>query len=190
MADDWGESICESGKTNLGTADNELFAKLPLITYGGFVTSLQPLIKLPSRYQDNDGIPRAGSRSTDAELSLLISKPYALLSDQDFIDARVGYRSRSRHLGGQIRTDISYAIYVLPELAIIPAYRTILSSDTIEDASFSQNAEQDFNLHRIELGLSWQWCDAYALLANVHSHVMGANTGAGEGITLGVARRF
>ena len=179
----------QSGQHNIGIADSELFAKLPLLTYDGWVSSVQPLIKLPSQYQDNHAL-RAGSRSTDLELSLLTSKPYPLLSDHDFLDSRIGYRIRSRGLASQWRTDIAYTMYLTDALAIIPAYRTILTTEINDGTTFRQDGEQDFDLHRIELGVSWKMDEKTTLLAAAFSHIAGVNAGGGHGITLGAGWNF
>lgn len=175
--------------SNIGLADSELFARMKLAEYEGYVLSIQPLIKLPSLHEDRDP-PRAGSRSFDEELSLLLGGKYPIISERDYIDMRVGYRNRSRHLNGQYRIDVAYGIYLSEQLAVIPAYRSVIAQQIDDNATFREDGEQDFDLHKLELGLAWQYApDQYALFS-VYSHVAGSFTGAGEGFTLGLGWQF
>lgn len=179
----------QSGKKNLGISDSEFFSRMPLFEYDQWVISAQPLIKLPSLYE-HSGTPRAGSKSTDGELSILFSRPYHLLSDHDYIDSRIGYRARSNGLSNQIRTDISYTLFLTDDIAVIPAYRTVFSSQLPDAGTFAQDGDQDFNLHRAEIGFSWQFSAHERVLFTAFSHIAGNNAGAGEGFTIGVGRNF
>lgn len=175
--------------SNIGLADSEFFARMKLAEYEGFVASIQPLVKLPSLHETRDA-PRAGSQSFDTELSLLVSGNLPLISDRDYIDTRIGYRERSRHLKGQYRIDIAYGLGLSESVTLIPAYRSILAQQIDDDATFREDGEQDFDLHKIELGLTWQYAPGEYVLASVYSHIAGSFSGAGEGITLGLGWQF
>lgn len=179
----------QGGLENNGIADPEFFIRLPLINYEGWVISAQPLIKLPSAYE-NGGTLRAGSRSLDFEFSLLMGSNMKLLDERDYIDIRVGYRERSRGLEAQFRGDIVYGIHVTESLCILPAARVTIAEDIPTGGVFRQDGEQDFDLMRAELGFSYQMNNRQRLIANVFAHIQGANTGAGEGITIGSAWQF
>lgn len=175
--------------SNVGLADSEFFARMKLAEYEGFIASIQPLIKLPSLHEDR-GAPRAGSRSFDTEMSLLISGNLPLISDRDYIDTRIGYRERSRHLRGQYRIDIAYGLGITDTVTLIPAFRSVISKKIDETAVFMEDSEQDYDLHKLELGLAWEYAPNEMALLSVYSHVAGRFTGDGDGITLGLGWRF
>lgn len=175
--------------SNIGLADSEFFGRMKLAEYEGFVASFQPLIKLPSLHEDSSP-PRAGSRSFDMEASLLISGNMHVISDRDYIDTRIGYRERSRGLAGQYRIDVAYGFGITETLTLIPAYRAVIAAQIDENATFSQDGEQDFDLHKLELGLAWEYAPDEFALASVYSHVGGSFTGDGEGVMLGLGWRF
>lgn len=175
--------------SNVGLADSEFFARLKLAEIEDYVISIQPLIKLPSLHEDRDP-PRAGSRSMDEELSLLVSGHYPVISDRDYIDLRIGYRNRSRGLNGQYRVDVAYGIHLSDHFTVIPAYRSVIAQQMEDNATFREDGEQDFDLHKMELGFAWEYAPNHQALLSVYSHVAGSFAGAGEGITFGIGWQF
>jgi len=185
------QEVNQSGAHNQGMADPEFFARATLWENpkGTQRLSLQPLIKLPSLFLDG-GTPRGGSRSVDAELSLLYGRNLKLLSPRDFADLRVGYRERSRGLNGQWRVDAALGLYVTDDIQLIPAFRTILASKYDDEENFSENAEQDFDLMKAELTVAYHLDDTHWLQLTAFDHMAGVQVGAGRGLMLGIAERF
>lgn len=178
----------QGGIHNAGIADPELFIRLPIVDYRGWVASVQPLIKLPSQYE-NGNVPRAGSQSTDAELSLLLGHNSPILSPLDYMEIRLAYRERSRNLEAQYKFDISYGIH-WGDFIIAPAYRVTLAKNIDPLTPFREDGEQDYDLQKIELGLHYRLNAEKTLLLNMFKHYAGANAGAGQGLSLGVAWQF
>jgi hypothetical protein len=179
----------QDGIHNLGIADPEFFIRLPLLDYQGWRTSLQPLIKLPSLYE-NSNTPRAGSRAMDLELSLLLGRNITLYGFDGYMDIRLGYRNRSRGLDAQYRADIAYGLHVNNRLTLIPAIRAIIAKNIDPNEPFREDGEQNFDLFKLELGLQYQLDNGKKLIATGFTHTKGANAGAGNGISLGVAWAF
>lgn len=174
---------------NSGIADPELFARVKLWQRGRHLVSLQPLVKLPSIFEHDDGVPRGGSQSTDLELSLLYGTNLHWLSPRDYADIRVGYRHRSRGLNAQYRTDLALGLSPAPNWQIIPALRTI-NARTIETTPFAQTGDLDYDLVKAEVTVAYQLGGGRWVQATVFDHLAGAQTGDGEGVALGYAVRF
>lgn len=183
-------SVDQSARYNAGIGDPELWARLRLHTFGnGDVLSIQPLVKLPSYYADDD-IPRGGSRSTDLELSVLYGTNWQLLDFTGYTDTRLGYRVRSRGLNDQYRIDQSFGVNVTDHLLLIPAFRAVIASKYDESAVFAQDGEQDYDAAKIELTAMYKFDDRRWIHATMFEHVAGAFTGDGRGFMLGFAEPF
>lgn len=182
--------VDQSSHYNAGVGDPELWARLRLKQFDdGAVLSVQPLIKLPSYYVDDD-TPRGGSRSTDLELSILYGRNWELFGITGYSDTRVGYRIRSRGLNKQYRIDQAWGVNVTEHFMLIPAFRAVLASAYDENAIFAQDGEQDYDLAKIELTALYKFEDNRWVHATMFDHVAGAFTGDGRGFMVGFAEPF
>ncbi len=182
--------VAQSGDDNEGIGDPELFAHVRLKTWkNGDVLSIQPLIKLPSYYL-KDRLPRGGSRSTDAELSVLYGTNWELWGLTGYTDSRVGYRIRGRGLSPQYRVDQAVGINITDHFLLIPAVRSVITSKYDDTAAFSEDGEQDYDLAKAELTALYKFDDKRWVHATVFDHVAGAFTGDGRGISIGYAENF
>lgn len=181
--------VGQSGSHNHGIGDPELFARVRLWEWDNRVISLQPLVKLSSQYM-RDALPRGGSRSTDMELSLLYGESFRLLSDQDYMDMRVGYRWRGRGLAPQWRTDIALGTHLTDTLQLVVAGRGVMAAEIDETALFRQDGEQDYDLMKGEVSLFYHFDQGRWVHATAYEHLAGFMAGAGRGFTLGYAESF
>lgn len=179
----------QGGSNNTGIADPELFLRGRIYHDDRQIVSLQPLIKLPSIFMKDGQIPRGGSHSADAELSLLYGRNVAFISVQDYVDVRLGYRARSRGMNGQIRADVALAVAPEERWQIIPAVRYVRAT-SLDRSGFSQNGEQDYDLLKAELAVTYQLDSARTLQATVFDHHAGKQVGAGQGASIGYAVAF
>jgi len=178
----------EQGNDNLGIADPEFFARFVLLTSDHSVLSIQPLVKLPSWYQ-NAGSPRGGSEATDIELSLLFGHNLPIISPRDYIDVRAGYRERSRSLKGQYRLDASYGMYLRDDLLLVPSVRAVIATDANVQV-FREDGEQDYDLYKTEINAYYALSDSQQLSFGYFTHMGGEQTGAGQGFSIGLVQRF
>lgn len=182
----------DQGDDNYGLADSEFFARIRLAQFAPFgyrsVLSVQPLIKLPSFYE-HGGVPQGGSESFDGELSLLYGINIPSISSRDYIDMRVGYRERTNDLEGQYRLDLVSGVYFSPNFSVTGGMRSIFAS-AVGNAAFANNGDQDYDLHKAELGAYYSINGNDQLSLNLFHHYAGRQAGAGRGITLGFIRRF
>ena len=180
----------QGSQDNYGIADTELFARVPLYESDAWVASLQPLIKLPSAYDDDTINLRGGSRSTDVELSALVGINTPILSKRDFIDSRVGYRQRNRGLDGQWRIDATVGVYVADDWLVTSSVRAVISDANNNNATFREDGEQEFSQLKLEVGVQYNMSEDYWLQLTGFQHTAGQLSGGGEGITLGIGMRF
>jgi len=184
------QQVQQGGDKNRGIADPELFLRTIVWQRGAQVVSLQPLIKLPSRFEHNESNPRGGSASTDAELSLLYGHSLHLLSDRDYLDARIGYRERTGNLNGQFKADIALGLSPSQHWQLIPAARYVRASIPEATPAFSESGELDYDLLKAELTIAYKLPSGNWLQATCFDHVSGVQTGDGRGLSLGYAVRF
>lgn len=185
----YAERVSQSGDGNIGVADPEIFARSEVWGDGTQHLSIQPLIKLPSSFRDA-APPRGGSRGVDAELSLLYGTSPNLLSASDYLDTRVGYRVRGNNRSPEWRADVALGLGVTPDLQLVPALRGVLATNLKAAPAFSENGDLDASVLKAEVtGLyhlnSGQWVQA-----SLFRNVIGTQTGAGYGASLGFAQRF
>lgn len=180
----------QSNDINKGIADPEFFARMRLWQHGSHLVSIQPIIKLPSYFEHNESNPRGGSKSTDAELSLLYGTNLNLLSDHDYADVRIGYRYRSRGLEAQYKADAALGISPWENWQLIPALRYVKAADISSGAAFSQNGDLDYDLLKAELTVMHTLPSGNWIHATYFDHVSGMQTGDGKGVSLGYAVRF
>ena len=184
------QRVTQAGDGNQGIGDPELFARLRLHqSRKGDVLSIQPVIKLPSRYT-RDRLPRGGSRSTDLELSVLYGSNWKLFGFTGFTDSRVGYRVRSRGLNAQYRVDQSFGVNLTEHFLLIPAVRSVITTRYDDTATFREDGEQDYDLAKAELTALYKFDDKRWVHATYFDHIAGAFTGDGRGVTIGYAERF
>jgi hypothetical protein len=185
----YAQHVSQSGASNRGIADPELFARIGLWKRDGTVVSIQPLVKLSGSFDSSD-TPRGGSQSTDGELSLLYGQAMPIVTSNDYIDLRAGYRMRNRGLNDQLRFDAAAGLKLSPRWEVTPALRGIVAT-AIEDATtFNENGDLDYSLVKAEVGGIYHLNERQWLQATVFKHVAGIQTGDGYGLSLGFAQRF
>jgi hypothetical protein len=184
------QRVGQSGKDNTGVADPEFFLRSRLWYNDREVLSIQPLIKLPSRFHHNDRVPRGGSKSSDAELSLLYGKSLDIFSNRDYLDMRIGYRLRDRGLEPQYKADIALGVSPWERWQFIPAIRVVQAEMIDDNQAFSQTGDLDYDLLKAELTVAYRLDDGGWIQATYFDHMEGSQTGDGNGIALGYAVRF
>lgn len=180
----------QSGNEKLGIADPELFVRTMLWHNDTNRLSIQPLVKAKSLYRNSDSTPRSGSKSYDAELSLLYGRNLTLISDRDYLDTRLGYRARSGSLHNQLRVDVAVGVQPIPDWYVIHAVRGVIATHLPENEPFSENGDLDSDLLRAEIGVAYNLNATRRLQVTAFTHAAGRQTGAGFGVTTGFTQRF
>ncbi len=183
------QRVSQSKQTNFGIADPEFFARMRLYQDDVQVVSIQPLMKFASSFTENNAV-RGGSKSTDIELSALYGRNLNLISPRDYADVRIGYRQRDRGLSPQWRGDIAVGLGVTDSLQIVPALRTVVSTNLTDATTFTEGGDIDYNVLKVEVTGIYHLSATQWVQAGFFSHVAGIQTGNGYGATLGFAQRF
>lgn len=175
--------------SNVGVADPQIFARTNLWKGERQLVSLQPLIKFRSAFEQ-PGAPRGGTTSTDYELSVLYGRNLTLLSSNDYLDIRVGYRARSGQRNNQYLADVALGMNLTPHWQLIPAVRLTKAEEIPDNTAFSENGDLDYDLAKVELGGAYKLDEARSILMSVATHVAGRQTGNGHSVTVGYAASF
>lgn len=185
----YAQRVEQSGNGNIGLADPELFARGEVWREGSQRLALQPLIKFSSYFRDS-GTPRGGSRSVDAELSLLYGRNLTLISTDDYLDAGVGYRLRGSNRSPEWRGDLAAGFHVADGIQIVPAIHAVVATDLNEAQAFSQNGDLDSSYLKAEMAALYHLDSTQWLSASLSKTMAGIQAGDGYGLSLGYARRF
>jgi hypothetical protein len=183
------QKVSQSGLDNKGIADPELFVRAHLWSDEKQIISIQPLIKFSSDFK-HDRSPRGGSNSTDMELSLLYGRTQKILTSNDYIDLRMGYRWRNHNLSDQLRVDATAGLKLTEQLEIIPAIRGLMATKPTDVTVYSENGELDYAVVKAELTGLYHLNDTQWVHATFFKPIQGVQTGNGYGVTLGFAQRF
>lgn len=179
----------QSGTSNIGLADPQIFVREKLYQDNHQVVSLEPLLKLPSSFIYSVS-PQGGSKSVDLDLSLRYGRNQPMLSVNDYLDTRLGYRVRSRGLSDQVLIDAALGFKLDDSWEILPALRSTLATNLTKATSFSENGDLDYSLLKAEFGVLYHFTSETSLQTTLFDHVAGVQTGEGFGISLGFAQRF
>lgn len=185
----YAQHVTQSGNSNQGIADPEIFARTRLWYDDKQVVSIQPLIKFNGTFKDS-GSPRGGSKTTDAELSLLYGRNLPVLSNRDYLDVRAAYRTRNHGLSDQLRGDVAMGLGVTDRFMLIPALRGVAATDVNEAAVYSENGDLDYSVIKAEVTGLYTLNDQQWVQASLFKPVAGFQTGEGYGASIGFAQRF
>ncbi len=185
----YAQQVSQNNATNRGIADPELFARMALWKGTQSVLSIQPLIKFSGSFDSSDS-PRGGSQSTDGEISLLYGQTLPIVTANDYIDLRAGYRIRNRGLNDQLRFDAAAGLKLSPQWEITPALRGVVATAMEKTTTFSENGDRDYALLKAEIAGSYHLNPQQSLQATLFKHVAGIQTGDGYGVSFGFAQRF
>ncbi len=184
------QHVSQAGGSNNGIADPEFFARTELWGDDNDHISIQPLIKLRSEFE-SDGNPRGGSRSTDMELSLLYGRSgLGILSSNDYLDTRIGYRYRGNRLHDQWKADAALGVEFAPNWTALTAVRGVFGTKIPNGGAFSENGDQDYDLVKAEIGVNYKWDNDTTFGVTAFNHVYGIQTGSGSGVILSYMQGF
>ena len=165
--------------TNLGMAETEAFARYRFFERGHTVLSVQPLIKLPSLYTNDD--PKAGRSQMDAELAVLGGYTFEWMGKEHFTEAKAAYRHRFGELDDQYKFDATVGFTLTPDWQLMP--KMFLVRDAGKHTSqTSVSGQSDYDLSKLQLSAVYHLDEAYAVEFGGFRHMDGENTGAGGGV--------
>ena len=183
------QAVSQSGDDNYGIADPQVFARARMWHDDKQVVSLQPLIKFGSGFADS-APPRGGSESVDAELSALYGRNMHIISGNDYLDTRIGYRARSNDLSNEVLLYAAIGLSLTDDIQLVPAIRAIVATDLKNAPVFSQSSDLDSDAVKAEIAGLYHLNDKQWLQASFFKDVAGVQTGNGYGVSIGFAQKF
>ncbi len=185
----FADYVAQADKNNYSLSNTELFMRGRVYHDDTRVISLQPLIKLPSFAYRGRG-PQGGSESWEAELALQYGQSLALLSDRDFVDTTFALRMRSDGLSPQWRSDAKYGVYVTDELLLMGAMYITRSFELDTPQVFREGGDFDYHLTKAEISALHPIHENDYVQFSLFKHLVGSQTGAGQGLSLTYGMRF
>ena len=183
------QHVSQSGTDNYGIADPEFFARARVWHDAKQVVSLQPLVKIGSRFAEN-APPRGGSKSQDFQLAALYGRNLNIISNTDYLDTSLAYRIRDNGLGNQWRADAALGLAITPKIQLVPALRGVFTTNIKDAAIFTNDGDLDYDTLKAEVAGLYHLNDRQWVQASVFKDVIGVQAGNGYGLSLGFAQRF
>lgn len=177
---------------NYGLADTEFFLRKRLwqgLALGNHsVLSVQPLLKLPSLYQ-NGGNPRSGTDNFDAEIQLQGGMSFEFLNRHHFATLGLAYRKRMGDWGDQFKTDATLGFSLTPHFTLlVQQFMTQRSGDTA--AANSSSEVSDYDLIKAQASIVYHLTTDTHIQFGGFRHMHARNTGDGEGVLLSLWKEF
>jgi hypothetical protein len=113
-----------------------------------------------------------------------------IVTPNDYVDVRVGYRTRNHGLSDQLRFDLATGIKWNEKFEITPALRGIIATNAADASTYSENGDLDYSVLKAEISGIYHLNDAQWLQAGLFKPIVGVQTGAGYGISIGFAQQF
>ncbi len=168
----------------IGLGDVELFARIELWQDDKNVLSIQPLIKLPGLY-DEDETPALGNGQVDVELLLQWGDKFQLLGREHYSTTEIGYRKRFDGISDEYRFINKLNISLHEKWDITTEMKATISKnrETVFDvANIARSV--GYSLYRGQVSLRRMLDEKRAIQLGVFRHFAGENTGAGGGVML------
>jgi hypothetical protein len=178
-----------SSATNAGIGDSEFFARAQLWKSGGFIASLEPMVKLPGLGGINDQ-PQIGGHHPDVGMSIAGGYGFSAWGHDHFAELITGYRYRFGSPENQVKIAGTMGFHVSQNLMIMPQAFLTFRTSTPDVNSFTQSSADDYNLVTLQLSGVYRMNDKLSLQLGGFSHVSGKNVGSGDGILFSVWQQF
>ncbi len=176
-------------ENNIGLAEAEIFARWKVWEQGAYVTSLQPLLKLPSLYSDRDGL-KAGRSQMDVELSWMNGYGFDLYGEHHFLMGDVSYRRRLGVLEDQLKLHLGLGIGLSDTWTMLPQLYQTIPIGTSASNTVSVSGQNDYSLTKLQLSAIYTLNDATSVEIGGFAHVAGKSTGEGGGALVSVWKRW
>lgn len=180
-------------EVNYGLADTEFFFRQRLWQGqwigNDAVLSVQPLIKLPSWYNQG-GNPRGGTDNFDTELRLRGGYNFSLFERTHFALLDLAYRKRFGEWRDQLKSDMTLGFQLNDSFTLlVQNFITQRLEGTARDTSVS-GAVNDYDLLKAQVSLVYRLTPATRIQIGGFTHARARNTGDGEGVLLSLWREF
>lgn len=180
----------QNGSVNYGIADSEFFLKKQIWKSGGYVASIQPIVKLP-RLWEQDNTPMIGSSHMDVGVSALGGYGFEMYDLSHYVEVETGYRYRFGDPENRFLLNATAGVGVTGSITIMPQVFTAWRATNPSGApTFTQTTQDDYDLVKLQLSGLYRASDTVAYQAGVFGDVYGRNAGKGQGALFSVWLNF
>lgn len=175
--------------TNVGLGDTELFLRKRLWHNERASISLQPLLKLPAWYK-HAGSPHSGTSDFDAELRLQGGYNFTLNGKHHYAIAETGYRKRLGAWQDQLKTDFTLGWQMSGTTTLLP--QLFVTQRVNGDGRGIQELSEisDYDLIKSQFSIVYTLNAKTRLQLGIFKDIYARNTGAGEGMLIGLWHSF
>lgn len=179
----------QSDQTNWGIGDSEFFLRARVFKRGGFVISVEPMVKLP-RLASTDDSPMLGGSYPDVGLGLLGGYGFSLFGQHHFTALDLQQRHRFGSPQNQFRLTESLGIGLSENWMVLGQAFATLRQDKPDVAAFTQSSNDDYGLFKLQLSVIYKMNDTTSLQFGTFDNVIGSNVGAGSGLIFAAWKTF
>lgn len=171
---------------NIGLADTEFFVRKRIFWDGQNVLSIQPLVKIPGPY-DNDDTPSLGQGQTDAELKLLYGHAF---DDAHYLNLEAGYRYRFAAPGDELRFNAAYGYRPASDWLLLFEGQGIFAVEGAGGNTAFISNSADYDLVKLQMSAVYFLTEQTGLQIGAFNHVYARNTGEGGGVIVSLWHKF
>lgn len=175
--------------TNWGIGDTEIFLRQRLMDAGGFVISLEPLLKLPG-LESSDDFPQIGGRHPDVAMGLLFGYGFEAFGQNHFIALDTQYRYRFGSPQDQVKAAVTLGISFSPRFMLLSQGFGTARVKAPAVTSYTLSSGDDYSLLKDQLSIVYKLTDDVSLQAGGFVHQIGRNAGAGSGAFFSIWKSF
>lgn len=179
----------QNEETNWGISDSEFFARVRIWQQNNWVFSAEPMIKLPSLWDETD-IPKIGNDNFDAGLTLSAGYSFQYLNLDHFINIDSGYRHRLGAPHDQLKFSATAGISVTKKAKILTQVFHTEQVASNNPAIFTQSSSDDYDLTKLQISGMYQIYDTVSLQVGAFTNVAGHNIGSGDGSLIAISKEF
>lgn len=179
----------QSGETNYGISDSELFARARIWQKNNWVVSAEPMVKLPSLWDETD-LPKIDNNNFDAGLTLSAGYSFQYWGLDHFINIDSGYRHRFGAPHDQMRFSATAGISVTKKAKILTQVFNTSRIAGSNSALFTESSSDDYDLIKLQISGIYNIYDSVALRVGAFANIDGRNTGSGNGGLLAISKEF
>lgn len=175
-------------ETNSGLAESDLFGRLRMWHEGEAAFSIQGLVKVPIR-PDEDSPAALGRDQTDAEVSLLYGNRHPGDSGTIFYNAEVGYRKRFKDPADELHANAFLGWSGQAWTVVVSSVNTVgLGNEGGGTAVLTQGPS--FKRYDAQLSAGYKFSDHMSATAGIANTYAGENVGVGNSGFLGLVYRY
>ncbi len=174
---------------NVNMGDAELFARKRIWKNDVHVLSIQPSFTIPSP-DKKDAFPKVGSDHFSFGLTGNYGRNFTLFSRSHYADFAAGYIHRLGEATDQLKFDTTLGFSIADKWTLSPQLFMTHSRKAKPNARIRLSPADNYDLAKLQLSVSYKLNEKMDVQLGGFSPIKGKNTGAGQGILLGVRIQY